>query len=110
MLLGCFLSLAFETNGARQPVVLRQGLSHSGADVGGGAISADGRLVAVVSLARLLPADVNSVHDIYVFDRETRVITLETEPEDGGSSNGSSGHAISAPMDTISCSIRLPTT
>ena len=33
------------------------------------------------------------MHDIYVFDRETRVITLETEALDARTSNGSSGHA-----------------
>ena len=40
LVLGCFLSLVSDTNGARQPVVLRQALSHAGADIGVGTRSA----------------------------------------------------------------------
>jgi Tol biopolymer transport system component len=68
--------------------VVRQGLS----DVNGtsAAVSADGALVAFVSSARLLPADRNSVDDIYVLDRHARTLTLETPAADGASADGSS--------------------
>ena len=68
--------------------VVRQGLS----DVNGtsATVSADGALVAFVSSARLLPADRNSVDDIYVLDRLARTLTLETRAADGASADGSS--------------------
>jgi Tol biopolymer transport system component len=70
--------------------VVRQGLS----DVSGtsATVSADGALVAFVSSARLLPADRNSVDDIYVLDRLARTITLETRAADGASADGSSSN------------------
>jgi Tol biopolymer transport system component len=42
------------------------------------AISADGRFIAFVSSARLVPTDINDHADLYVFDRESGVISLET--------------------------------
>jgi Tol biopolymer transport system component len=74
------------------PMVLRQALSHVSPNEPAGAVSGDGRFVAFVSLAPLLPADSNSVTDIYVLDREARVLTLETSTPDGASANGSSWH------------------
>jgi Tol biopolymer transport system component len=56
------------------------------------AISGDGRFIAFASLARLLPADGNAVHDVYVFDRRERTLTLESQTSDGSPSNGSSTH------------------
>jgi len=51
------------------------------------AVSAnDGRYVAFTSRARLLPADTNNHDDIYVLDRTTREVTLET-PQPEGLSN-----------------------
>jgi Tol biopolymer transport system component len=41
-------------------------------------ISADGRLVAFESLARLVPADTDSHRDIYILDRTTGRVTLES--------------------------------
>jgi Tol biopolymer transport system component len=55
-------------------------------------LSADGRLVAFESGARLVPADENDAHDIYVLDRETNRLTLESVAFDGRSSNGTSGN------------------
>jgi Tol biopolymer transport system component len=47
-------------------------------------VSADGRLVAFESLARLVPADTDDSRDIYVLDRTTRLVSLESEgPGDG---------------------------
>ena len=47
-------------------------------------VSADGRLVAFESLVRLVPADTDDSRDIYVLDRTTRLVTLESEgPGDG---------------------------
>ncbi len=42
-------------------------------------VSADGQLVAFESLARLVPADTDDCLDIYVLDRATRRVTLESE-------------------------------
>jgi Tol biopolymer transport system component len=53
-------------------------------------LSADGRYVAFTSLARLVPADVNDAPDIYVLDRETGQLTLESVTPEGRSANGSS--------------------
>jgi Tol biopolymer transport system component len=78
------------TNAAFEPVVLRQSLSQVSAADTGGAVSADGRLVAVVSMERLLPVDQNTVTDVYVLNRQTGVITLETVAVDGAFANGSS--------------------
>jgi Tol biopolymer transport system component len=48
------------------------------------AVSAnDGRYVAFTSNASLLPADTNGYADIYVLDRTTRDVTLETPTPDG---------------------------
>ena len=46
-------------------------------------VSADGRFVAFASNARLTPADQNAVTDIYVLDRQTGVVSLETPPSGG---------------------------
>ena len=45
-------------------------------------ISADGRFVAFESRARLVAADVDDQHDIYVLDRTTNQVTLETSGTD----------------------------
>lgn len=41
-------------------------------------ISADGRWVALASRAQLVPADRNASRDVYVLDRSSGVITLES--------------------------------
>jgi Tol biopolymer transport system component len=41
-------------------------------------VSADGRYVAFASNARLTPADQNTASDIYVLDRQTGIVSLET--------------------------------
>src|SRR5687768_12118396 len=48
-------------------------------------ISADGRYVAFTSYARLNAADLDSLSDIYVLDRSTATITLESASVDGRS-------------------------
>jgi len=45
------------------------------------AVSADGRFVAFVSAIPLLPADTNDRDDVYVLDRESGAVTLETSGE-----------------------------
>ena len=45
-------------------------------------ISTDGRFVAFESQARLVAADVDDLHDIYVLDRTTGQVTLETSGSD----------------------------
>jgi Tol biopolymer transport system component len=72
-------------------VVLRQGFSQFEDLSRTGCVSKDGRFVAFVSGERLLSADSNRVHDIYVFDRERKTLTLETQAFDGSPANGGSG-------------------
>ena len=55
-------------------------------------VSTDGRVVAFVSLARLTAADDNTAEDIYVLDRATGAISLESVPPTGRASDGSSQH------------------
>lgn len=60
-------------------------------------ISADGRFVAFLSLARLLPADGDEASDVYVKDLRTGRLTLVTAGLGGAPSNGRFGApAISA--------------
>jgi Tol biopolymer transport system component len=54
-------------------------------------VSTDGRFVAFVSLARLTAADDNTVEDIYVLERATRTIELQSAAA-GRVSDGSSQH------------------
>ena len=46
-------------------------------------ISADGRYIAFASYERLVPADVDSLADIYILDRSTGAISLESATADG---------------------------
>jgi Tol biopolymer transport system component len=55
-------------------------------------VSADGRHVAFVSQAQLLPADDNLVDDVYVLERATGRLTLESAGADGHAANGTSAH------------------
>lgn len=89
-----FAGLVSASEGVTPPaqMVLRQALSHVNPNEPAGSVSGNSRFVAFVSLAPLLPADSNSVTDIYVFDREARVLTLETSTPDGAAADGSSWH------------------
>lgn len=55
-------------------------------------LSADGRYVAFETRAALVPADSNHGSDIYVLDRATGELTLESIAFDGGAANGTSSH------------------
>ena len=55
-------------------------------------VSTDGRVVAFVSLARLTAADDNTAEDIYVLERATGTISLESASSSGRASDGSSQH------------------
>ena len=70
-------------------MVLRQGWSQAPSGISAGAVSADGRHVAFVSAARLLPVDTNVLDDIYILDRESQRLTLATVAYSGGASDGS---------------------
>jgi Tol biopolymer transport system component len=52
-------------------------------------VSADGRFVAFESWAPLVPADRNNGVDIYVLDRVSGAVTLESAARDGTAANGS---------------------
>lgn len=72
--------------------VARQRLDSAAAGVATVDVSADGRLVAFVSLARLTAGDDNSADDVYVLDRTTGDITLESVTAGGRAADGSSQH------------------
>ena len=55
-------------------------------------VSANGRYVAFGSYARLVPADVNAVRDIYVLDRVDGRVTLESVTSSGACSTHDSTH------------------
>jgi Tol biopolymer transport system component len=55
-------------------------------------VSADGRYIAVMSYARLVPADTDDRADVYVLDRLSGRITLESLIADGLPLIGDSGH------------------
>ena len=54
-------------------------------------VSGDGRYVAFSSYARLIASDVDSLADIYVLDRSTATVTLESESVDGHPVNSDCG-------------------
>jgi Tol biopolymer transport system component len=55
-------------------------------DVVAPSVSADGRYVAFASLARLVPEDTNKRSDIYVLDRVSGTVTVESLAPDGRAS------------------------
>jgi Tol biopolymer transport system component len=74
------------SSGAR--VVLRQAWADAPSGLPTAAVSADGRYVAFVSAARLMPSDTNVLNDIYLLDRDTQQLTLATSAYTGGAANG----------------------
>jgi len=64
----------------------------SGSSPAPAGLSADGRWVAFDSYARLAPADANSHRDVYVLDRTTGRVTLESLTTEGQVLTGDSGH------------------
>ncbi len=78
------------TEGAPGRTVLRQEFPQVPSGMFAGAVSADGRHVAFVSSARLLPEDTNVVDDIYVLDRASQRLTLASVGYLGTSANGTS--------------------
>src|SRR5690349_13763123 len=75
-------------------IVARQALDgeSSGDAIGreSASVSADGRFVAFVSRARLVPEDTNSARDIYVLDLQSSAVTLESITTDGAVSKSDS--------------------
>jgi Tol biopolymer transport system component len=77
--LAAAVTLSLTANGPQSLVTVPQGdrgrtlIGSSSADVSG-----DGRFVAFESFARLVPADTDSSRDVYVLDRTTGQVTLET--------------------------------
>jgi len=55
-------------------------------------VSADGRYIAFASYAALVPADTGDRADIYVLDRQTGAVTLESFGADGRLLPGDTGH------------------
>src|SRR5581483_3934014 len=53
-------------------------------------LTADGRYIAIESEAALVPIDTNGCSDIYVLDRLTNRLTLESVAVDEGAANGTS--------------------
>ena len=75
-----------------RPAVARQALTGSVPGTASVDLSADGRYAAFISLARLDPADENAVDDVYVLDRVSGRVGLESLAAEGRASNGSSEH------------------
>lgn len=70
-------------------VTVRQADRHNGpAEVSSISVSGDGRYVAFASYAPLVELDTNQSSDIYVLDRETGAVTLESLSSDTHTSNG----------------------
>lgn len=59
------------------------------------AVSADGRYVAFTTFSQLAPADVDDHRDVYVLDRVTHRVTLESLPRDRQQTSDSSHPAMS---------------
>jgi Tol biopolymer transport system component len=74
---------------AERDQMVRQRLYATDADVASTDVSADGRFVAFVSLARLSPADVNTLDDVYVLDRAANTVRLESATASGAAADGS---------------------
>jgi Tol biopolymer transport system component len=79
-----WLATASETITVAQGDRLRSARAQRSADV-----SADGRSVAFESLARLVPADTDDRMDIYVLDRRSSRVTLESATPGAGSEHTS---------------------
>ena len=79
---------------AERELVLRQRIpaSESSTAACSGSLSGDGRFVAFVSMAALLPADTGHSADVYVIDRESLTLTLETPSPSPSPGHGSSCH------------------
>lgn len=69
-------------------MVLRQAWPDAPSGLPTAAVSADGRYVAFVSAARLVPTDTNVLDDIYFLDRNTQQLTLATSAYTSGAANG----------------------
>jgi hypothetical protein len=82
---------AVECDAARGPVA-RQSLQSTTTGLATVDVSGDGRHVAFVSLAQLATADDNVVDDIYVLERTTGRVSLESDTDGGLASDGSSVH------------------
>lgn len=77
-------AVSLPADGSASFLTIAQGNSHArAADAASASISADGRFVAFLSYAALAGADTNTVADIYVLDRSTGSVGLET-PEYAG--------------------------
>jgi TolB protein len=59
----------------------------SSSEVPAASVTTDGRYVAFTSYARLLPSDTNDNSDIYVLDRLTQTVTIESLTIEGSASN-----------------------
>jgi Tol biopolymer transport system component len=77
-------------HGAPGRLVLRQAWTHAVSGAPSAAVSADGRYVAFVSAARLLPADTNLMDDIYLLERESGQLSLATPSHTGAAADGTS--------------------
>jgi Tol biopolymer transport system component len=81
-------SIVVGNEGSRATVVVQRARLHTGpATVD---VSADGRFVVFESLAGLVSADRNNAVDIYVLDRTSGVLTLESLAPGGNAGNGTS--------------------
>ena len=92
----CGLSLAAHPTTAPRPCLSALAAipqrSSGAPDRPGTGISVNGRFVAFASSARLVPTDRDSQADIYVLDRETTAVTLESVVSDAAPRGGDRQH------------------
>ena len=91
--LGTVLAIGMLVGGSNregQPgrIVLRQGWPEAPPNSPSSAVSGDGRYVAFMSAARLLPLDTNTLDDIYILERASGRLTLATPPYSSAASDG----------------------
>ena len=79
---------------AERQLALRQGIPASASTIAayGSCLSSNGRVIAFVSMAELLPTDTRHGADVYVMDRASSTLTLETAPVGRAASRSASHH------------------
>lgn len=88
------VAFSIVTSAASEPLSLRVlPQAHPGpVDFRLASVSGDGRFVAFVSEASLLPGDTNGTSDIYVFEMNSGRLELASVSDAGAASSGSSSH------------------
>ena len=92
MAIGCWLWMPIQEPSAMLLTVPQRDAWRAAGNQAAAGLSADGRWVAFDSYARLAPADTNNHRDVYVLDRTTGRVTLESLTTAGQVLDGDSGY------------------